>query len=112
MVAGHKDQQWATKCIVTADEGKYVADSIMQGESIAISDISYKNNQGTAACVIEGIRPGHKSVYASATIPGKLVDHDSYRFELTGIYTTCMVVNEICALHNVENGKKQWHMIV
>eukprot|EP00957_Ditylum_brightwellii_P205271 15343119-Ditylum_brightwellii.AAC.1 len=42
MVAGHKDQQWATKHVVAVDEGKYVADVIMQGEAIAISDGSYK----------------------------------------------------------------------
>eukprot|EP00957_Ditylum_brightwellii_P119934 9152557-Ditylum_brightwellii.AAC.1 len=83
------------------DDGKYVAADIREGEAIAVSDGSFKNNRSTAACIIEGKIPGLNSVQSTATTPGNLDVHDAYRGGLTGIYATCVIVNEICSLHNI-----------
>eukprot|EP00957_Ditylum_brightwellii_P132880 10133269-Ditylum_brightwellii.AAC.2 len=105
MLYGPADRRWATRNAVSIDNDKYVAEAIGKGEAIAVSDGSFKNNRSTVACIIEGKIPGLNSVSTTATTPGNLSVHDPYRGELTGIYATVAIVNELCELYSITEGK-------
>eukprot|EP00957_Ditylum_brightwellii_P181177 13800561-Ditylum_brightwellii.AAC.1 len=105
MLYGPADRRWVTRNAVSIDNGKYVVEAIGKGEAIAVSDGSFKNNHSAAACIIEDKIPGLNSVSATAITPGNLSVHDPYRGELTGIYATVVIVNELCQLYNITEGK-------
>eukprot|EP00957_Ditylum_brightwellii_P170124 12949595-Ditylum_brightwellii.AAC.1 len=87
------------------DDGAYVAEAISAGKARAVSDGSYMEEGGAAACVIEGPVFGKERIYATALVPGQTNNHDAHRAELSGIYMVTQVVNSLCKLHNITEGK-------
>eukprot|EP00957_Ditylum_brightwellii_P068969 5234216-Ditylum_brightwellii.AAC.1 len=87
------------------DDGAYVAEEISAGKARAVSDGSYMEEGSAAACVIEGPVFGKERIYATTLVPGQTNKHDVYRAELSGIYMMTQVVNSLCKLHNITEGK-------
>ena len=58
------DNQWAINEMFTEDQGAKVAIAIKQGEATGISDGSYKNKKGTAACIVEANIDTSSRIYA------------------------------------------------
>eukprot|EP00957_Ditylum_brightwellii_P162039 12337175-Ditylum_brightwellii.AAC.1 len=95
----------ATSAVRTDDEGSYIAATIQSGKAIAVSDGSYKDSCSAAACVIEGTKPNLYQITATATTPGFLETQDPYRAELSGLFMTIAIVNDICKYHQINKGE-------
>ena len=98
------DAHWAVqRCNEFTDNGTYIANAIMDGEAVAISDGSLKNSFGTAAFVIEGATKLNR-ILGVNIVPGPLSDGKSYRCEISGLIAAVLVINAICKLHNITTG--------
>jgi len=71
---------------------------ILDGRGYAVSDGSFKTNQGSAAWIIEGACPTNRVIGEGFT-PGMDDDHSSFRSELAGIYT-CLLFLHHCFPHS------------
>jgi len=70
---------------------------ILAGHSYAVSDGSFKSNQGSAAWIIEGAGSTNRVIGEGFT-PGMDDDHSSFCSELAGIYT-CLLFLHHCFPH-------------
>jgi len=70
---------------------------ILAGCGYAVSDGSFKTNQGSVAWIIEGAHPTNRVIGEGFT-PGQEDDHSSFRSELAGIYT-CLLFLHHCFPH-------------
>ena len=95
--------QWAVQHAQSSDDGATVALAISQGKAVAVSDGSLRYTLGTSAYVIEGESPAHR-IIGYNRVPGPIVEGDSHRCELAGLYAIVNVVNSICKLHQVTQG--------
>ncbi len=77
---------------------KDLFNDILTGRGYAISDGSFKQNQGSAAWIIEGSGSTNR-VLGECFTPGTDDDHSSFRSELAGIYT-CLLFLHLCFPHN------------
>jgi hypothetical protein len=94
---------WALQHINQTDDGLRISAAISNHTAIAVSDGSLKFGLGTAAFIIEAddhldhIRGVNK-------VPGPILDGDSHRCEVSGIYSTALIVEAISKLHNITSG--------
>jgi hypothetical protein len=49
-----KGKEWCLKTVEAPDDGSIIAQAVLHGEAMAVSDGSFKNHYGMAAWVIEG----------------------------------------------------------
>ena len=64
------DDQWAINEMFSDDQEEKVAKAIQCGDATGISDGSYKNKRGTAACIIEANKDTSSRIYAFHDTPG------------------------------------------
>ena len=101
-------RSWAVERLTSPDNGAAVARAIANHTAICVSDGSYKDQHGTAAFVL--VDPSHADPDSTSRIlgchvtPGFPSDQSPYRSELSGIYGILCVVEELCALYNIESG--------
>jgi len=67
---------------------------ILTGHGFAVSNGSFKPNQGSAAWIIEGLGSSNRVIGEGFT-PGMDDDHSSFRSKLAGIYT-CLLFLHLC----------------
>jgi hypothetical protein len=101
--------RWAV-ANATLTQGDYatLAQDIKNGDAIAVSDGSFKDQLGTAAWTIEGrdASPTTKtSVEGSCVIPGNPEDQGAYRSELGGLYCITVATNLVCQHEAITSGK-------
>ena len=94
---------WALDHVLDSNNGNTIARAIQQNNAIAVSDGSYKDGFGTAACVIEG-ETKRGRIRGTNVVPGPIKDGDSHRCELAGLYAIILFVNAICQTHNIHQG--------
>jgi hypothetical protein len=96
-------EHWCVSNALIQGDGNDTAQAILQGEAIAVSNGSFKDQYGTAAWVIEG--NDHRGRISGAVIvPGNAEDQSSYRSELAGIYSIFIAVKHICQFFNIQSG--------
>jgi hypothetical protein len=85
------------------DNGIEIAKDLVQGSAIAVSDGSFKNQQGTAAFIIEGTSSTGRLIGVNI-IPGASDSQSPYRSELGGITGTVEALHCICVIHRITQG--------
>ena len=98
------DDQWAINKLLSDDQGAKVARAIQIGEATGISDGSFKNKRGTAACIIEANKDTSSRIYAFHDTPGRPTDQSPYRSELSGISMMLAVIKCVLMCHKVTSG--------
>lgn len=84
LIKSKPDEHWCISHALIQGDGNDIAQAILQGEAIAVSDCSFKDKYGTAAWVLEG--NNHRGRNSGAVIvPGNAEDQLSYKSELAGI---------------------------
>ena len=95
--------QWAIRYVHHSDQGHHIAAALRQGTAIAVSDGSLKFGLGTAAFIVEAPEQ-RNNIRGVNKVPGPIVDGDSHRCEVSGIYSTILLVEAVCTLHGVSQG--------
>jgi hypothetical protein len=80
-----------------------LAHYIRNGSAIAVSNGSYKDNFGMAACIMQS-HDGFERIIGKTIAPGGASCHSPYRSELTGIYTVLMFASKLCSYYDVMQG--------
>jgi hypothetical protein len=86
------------------DDGKDVTQAFHERTCHAVTDGTYKDNEGAAGYVIQGIQHKHQLLGCNRT-PGRKEEMTPYRAELGGAIGVLTLVAEICAHHGVTDGK-------
>ena len=90
--------------IVKKENLELLAQGIREGDILAVSDGSYKDEYGTAAVILIGKNSPCKLII-QAVAPGDGHDMSSYRSKLTGILATFLVVEKLCQCFSLQSGK-------
>ena len=78
------DLKWAITHVSIPDNGASLAQAIIDGKAMSVSDASYKDLFGTAALVVEGPPTSHRANAVNNT-PGPIKEGDSTRCETGGL---------------------------
>jgi hypothetical protein len=70
--------------------------------AVTVTDGSYKASYGMAAWALVG--EGHRQLSGQVIVPGKGDTHSSYRSKLAGIYTTILIVTQLCKFYEISQG--------
>jgi hypothetical protein len=81
-----------------------LAQGIREGEVMAVSDGSYKEEHGTATVILVGKNSPCKLII-HAVAPGEGKDMSSYRSELTGIMATLLLVEKLGECFSLQGGR-------
>jgi len=82
--------------------------AITQGHGFAVSDGSFKSQQGATAWIIEGTSSSSQ-VIGECFTPGYGEDHSSFRSKLAGIYS-CLLFLKSCFRHELPSTQFfNWH---
>ena len=95
--------QWALKYVWHSDNGATIADAIKRHSAIAVSDGSFKLGLGTAAFIIEADNHLH-NIRGVNKVPGPIIDGDSHRCEVSGIYSTALIIEALCHINHITAG--------
>ena len=98
----HEDARWAVPTQHKKDV-QQIAEAIINGTAIAVSDGSFSKAHGTAAWIIQGVS-GPGEVGGVLVVPGYPSDQSPYRSELAGLYAIMTAVEAICAFYNIKEG--------
>ena len=98
---------WAAEILLSTDKGTIVAAAIRAGTAYAVSDGSYKENQGTSAFLLEGASGAKGRIIGMNAIPGDAKDQLAYQAELGGISGVIASVDCLCWLHQILSGTIQ-----
>jgi hypothetical protein len=85
---------WAITEVNLDDNGFAIATALLQGTAIAVSDGSFKDNQGTSAFIIEGKSEVGRLVGVNI-IPGETESQSPYHSELGGVAGVLEALNGI-----------------
>jgi hypothetical protein len=85
------------------DNGASLAQAIIDGNTVSVSDASYKDLFGTAAIVVEGPPTSHRANAVNIT-PGPIKDGDSTCCETGGLIGMWVLISAICTVHQVTTG--------
>jgi hypothetical protein len=100
----HGSLQWAVEAIqLPKDNGSELALQIQRGTAKLICDGSLKGAIGTAAGASFSALAENNFIMRNQT-PGRRVDMNSYRCELTGILACVITINVICKTHDIRVG--------
>lgn len=88
---------------IPRDDGYSIAQAILHGKAIGVSDGSFKFQYGTAGFIIHSHLP-HCSLVAALPCLGDDSDHDAYRSELTGLLGLLTALQVICEFHKISSG--------
>jgi hypothetical protein len=103
----HDNDQWAISSLHCPENGRSIAQAIIQGTAIAVCDGSYKDQFGTAGFVIQhkSHHSSHESRVLGANVtPGHPTEMDPYRAELGGIFAIVVIAEAIATLHDIQTG--------
>jgi hypothetical protein len=98
---------WSGLCIHTPSEMSVLLQGIRQGEAIAVTDGSFKNNLGTAGFTIQPHlhdETDQDSFIMVNQTPGDPRDMDAYRAELGGIFGIIDLANHLCNSFAITSG--------
>jgi hypothetical protein len=95
--------RWAVSQMTVDDNGAAIAQAILTGQAIAVSDGAFKDSRGTAAFIIEGASRLGRLVGVNI-VPGEDESQTAYRSELTGIVGILETLNGICVVHDIKEG--------
>ena len=101
---GPQSRVWATTKCITDDDGSGFARALANGTAIAVSDGSYKDLFGTAASILQDLT-GEGRIIVVNVAPGSPDSQGAYRSELSGLYGSLCVVEQVCEEHNVSSGR-------
>ncbi len=96
-------EKWCLEHLDLTGDGSHIAQAIMEGDAIAISDGSYQDTYGTASWVIEGQDSSGRLV-GDVIVPGSASDQSAYRSELAGIYSILVTVKKVCEYFHILQG--------
>ena len=94
---------WALQKIIQSDNGRRIAEALSNHTAIAVSDGSLKYCLGTAAFIIEA-EDHIDHISGVNQVPGPITDGDSHRCEVSGIYSTALIIEAIVSLYNITSG--------
>ena len=86
---------WATTDCITDDNGAGFARALVNGTAIAISDGSYEDGLGTATSILQDMT-GEGRIILVNVASGSDDCQGAYRSELSGIYGSLCVVEQVC----------------
>jgi hypothetical protein len=86
------------------DNGHAIARALRKGRAVAVSDGSFKDEQGTAAFVLQNGFQRRNRIEMSNVVPGSKLSQSSYRSELGGLFGIVCATANIVDLHNVARG--------
>ena len=95
--------RWSIAEFWATDNGEHIAQAIIKGNAIALSDGSFKNQRGASAWVIEGDNEIGR-IKGWNMVPGSNEDQSAYRSELTGLLALLVMTGEICKHHDIMEG--------
>jgi hypothetical protein len=96
-------ESWCFSHLDLSDDGHTLATAIKEGDAIAISNGSFRDQYGTAAWVLEGSNSNGRIVGA-VIAPGTAKDQSAYRSELVGIYSILLCVKKLCNFFHITQG--------
>ncbi len=96
--------RWAITEFDIEDNGAAIAQALIQGTAIAVSDGSFKNQQGTSAFVIDGKSAVGRLVGVNV-IPGDADSQSPHRSELGGVAGILEALHGTCEAHGVTEGR-------
>ena len=97
--------QWAVSEMSLSDDGIVIAQALIQGTAIAVSNGSFKDSQGTSAFIIEGGSKQGRLVGVNL-IPRDESSQSQYRrSELGGVASILECLHCICIAHGITAGK-------
>jgi hypothetical protein len=95
--------RWTVAVLDHSNQGRLVAQAIIQGSAWAISDGSFKDEMGTSATVLYGIDKS-KHIISVNDIPGNREEQSAYRSELAGIEGALAIIESLCQVHGIQAG--------
>ena len=96
--------QWAIEDItIPSDNGRGIANRIIQGRGRCACDGSVKDHLGTAAAVFMDVEDDEAYIVRNRT-PGHDDEIHSFRSELCGILPNILLVNSIAEAHDIQDG--------
>jgi len=98
----HEDARWAVPTLQYKDVRR-IAEAIINGTAVAVSDGSFAKAHGTAAWIIQD-DSGSGEVGGSLVVPGYPSDQSAYRSELAGLYAILIAVETICVYFDIHDG--------
>jgi hypothetical protein len=96
--------RWAVLDISVVDQGLILAQGILAGEVMAVSDGSFKDQYGTSGFVLQGSNRQLGAIGVNA-VPGNQDEHSSYRSELAGISGSLAIITATCLKYNIFQGQ-------
>jgi len=100
---GPPSRIWATEACLVEDNGERFAEAIRAGTAIAVSDGSFKDKFGTAACIFQDESGAGRFVVLNVA-PGGPDDQGAYRSELSGLYGIVCTLEQVCIEHSITQG--------
>jgi len=97
------DARWTVKDFSESDDGSHIAQAIIDGTCIPVSDGSYKDNRGTAFWIMEGSDSEFR-LQSPLNIPGHHSDQTAYRSELGGLCAIVTMVSVLCQHYSITKG--------
>ena len=97
-------QHWSVQqCSTLTQLAADVADAILAGTAIAVSDGSFKDSFGTSAWTLRG-DTNESFITGVNVVPGSDEDQSAFRSELAGIYGIIIATTVLCELHDIHSG--------
>ena len=96
--------QWAIRSLESTRNGANIAQSIIQGNAIAICDGSYKDQFGTAAFVIQRGASRASRILGANVTPGHPEEQNPYRSEVGGIFAIVITVEALTKVFDIQDG--------
>jgi hypothetical protein len=98
------DHYWASQLLYTKTDLLGIAVDIKEGKGVVVSNGSFKDQNGTAAVVIEGTKAGRR-VTSSVIVSGGSSKQCAYRSEVARILAALQMVNTVAQFYGIEEGK-------
>jgi hypothetical protein len=97
------DLKWAIAPVSMPNNGESLAQAILAGTAVSVSDASYKDLFGTAAMVIEGPPTSFRASAVNIT-PGPIKDGDSTCCDTGSLIGLVILILTLCTVHRVTSG--------
>jgi hypothetical protein len=94
---------WSGQIQIDLNALTTITEDLRNGEALAVSDGSYKDQKGTAAIVVEGKKSGCR-ITAVVQVPGYKDAQCAYRSEAAGILAAVQIVEAMVKFSKLEKG--------
>jgi hypothetical protein len=99
----HTNDQWAIRSIDCPGTGATIAQTIIQGTTIAICDGSYKYQFGAAGFMIQNGFSQELRILGANVTPGHPDEQNLYQSEIGGIAVIVIVAEALTALYEIQS---------